>query len=111
MPLSIGSSAKPVRLRMSEFDLQEQGEGRFALSGDMSFETANQILKSSESLFQQHTVLEIDLSGVGKADSAGLALMLEWKAQAGQRDASIQFIEIPKSLLAVAKTSEVSDLI
>lgn len=96
---------------MSEFDLQDQGEGRFSLSGDMSFETANQILKSSESLFRQHTALEIDLSGVGKADSAGLALMLEWKAQAGQRGASIQFIEIPKSLLAVAKTSEVSDLI
>jgi phospholipid transport system transporter-binding protein len=96
---------------MSEFDLQDQGEGRFSLSGDMSFETANQILRSSESVFRRHATLEIDLSGVGKADSAGLALMLEWKAQAGQRGASIQFIEIPKSLLAVAKTSEVSDLI
>jgi len=96
---------------VSEFDLQDQGEGRFALSGDMSFETANQILKSSESLFRQHAALEIDLSGVGKADSAGLALMLEWKAQAGQCGASIQFIGIPKSLLAVARTSEVSDLI
>ena len=111
MPLSIGSSAKPVQLQMSEFDLQDQGEGRFSLSGDMSFETANQILRSSESVFRQHATLEIDLSGVGKADSAGLALMLEWKAQAGQRGASIQFVEIPKSLLAVAKTSEVSDLI
>jgi len=96
---------------MSEFDFQEQGEGRFSLSGDMSFETANQILKSSEPLFRKHAALEIDLSGVGKADSAGLALMLEWKAQAGQRGAAIQFVAIPASLLAVAKTSEVSDLI
>ena len=96
---------------MSEFDFQEQGEGRFSLSGEMSFETANQILKLSEPLFRKHAALEIDLSGVGKADSAGLALMLEWKAQAGQRDVSIQFIEIPKRLLAFAKTSEVSDLI
>lgn len=111
MPLSIGSSAKPVQRRMSEFDLQDQGEGRFSLSGDMSFETANQILKSSEPLFRQHVTLEVDLSGVGKADSAGLALILEWKAQAGQRGAAIQFVEVPKSLLAIAKTSEVSDLI
>jgi phospholipid transport system transporter-binding protein len=96
---------------MSEFDLQDQGEGRFALSGDMSFETADRILRSSESLFRQHVALEIDLSEVGKADSAGLALMLEWKAQAAQRGAVIQFIDIPDSLLAVAKTSEVSDLI
>ena len=96
---------------MSEFDFQDQGEGRFSLSGDMSFETANQILKSSEPLLRQYAVLEVDLSGVGKADSAGLALMLEWKAQAAQRGAAIQFIAIPKSLLAVATASEVSDLI
>lgn len=100
-----------ARALMSEFDLKDQGEGRFSLSGDMSFATANQILKSSESLFRQHTALEIDLSGVGTADSAGLALMLEWKAQSAQRGAAIQFIAIPNSLLAVAETSEVSDLI
>ena len=111
MQSSTGSSGKLARPLMSEFDFQDQGEGRFSLSGDMSFETANQILKSSEPLFRQHAALEIDLSGVGKADSAGLALMLEWKAQAGQRGAVIQFVAIPKSLLAVAKTSEVSDLI
>ena len=111
MPSSTGSSAKRALLLMSEFDFQDQGEGRFSLSGDMSFETANQILKSSEPLLLQHAALEVDLSGVGKADSAGLALMLEWKAQAARRGAVIQFVAIPKSLLAVAKTSEVSDLI
>jgi len=111
MRLSTGSNVKPARLLVSEFDLRDQGEGRFALSGDMSFETAQQILKSSEPLFRQYAALKIDLSGVSKADSAGLALMLEWKAQAGQRGAVIEFAAIPESLLAVAKTSEVSDLI
>lgn len=96
---------------MSDFDFQDQGDGRFSLSGDMSFETANQILKSSEPLFRSHATLEIDLSGVGIADSAGLALMLEWKAQAGKRGALVQFVAVPESILAVAKTSEVSDLI
>jgi hypothetical protein len=28
---------------MTDFDWQDKGEGRFALSGEMSFETANQI--------------------------------------------------------------------
>jgi phospholipid transport system transporter-binding protein len=111
MPLSNGLSGKLARLPMSEFDFQEQGEGRFSLSGDMSFETANQILKASERLLDKHAAIEIDLAGVGKADSAGLALMLEWKAQAGQRGVAIQFVGIPKSILAVAKTSEVNDLI
>ena len=96
---------------MSDFDLRDLGEGRFELSGDMSFETADQILKSSESSFGQYQVLEVDLTKVGKADSAGLALLLEWKAQANQRAGEISFVGIPDSLVAIAVTTEVSDLI
>ena len=96
---------------MSDFDLQDLGEGRFELSGDMSFETADQIFKSSESSFGQYQALEIDLTKVRKADSAGLALLLEWKAQANQRAGEIKFIGIPDSLVAIAVTTEVSDLI
>ena len=96
---------------MSDFDLRDLGDGRFELSGDMSFETADQILKSSESSFDQYQVLEIDLTKVRKADSAGLALLLEWKAQANQRSGDIKFIGIPDSLIAIAKTTEVGDLI
>jgi phospholipid transport system transporter-binding protein len=96
---------------MSDFELQDLGDGRFELSGDMSFETADQILKSSESSFGQYQALEIDLTKVGKADSAGLALLLEWKAQSIQRAGEIKFIGIPDSLVAIAKTTEVGELI
>ena len=96
---------------MSDFDLQDLGDGRFELSGDMSFETADQILKSSESLFDQYQVLEVDLTKVRKADSAGLALLLEWKARANQRAGEIKFVGIPDSLVAIAKTTEVGELI
>ena len=96
---------------MSDFELLDQGEGRFSLKGDMSFETANRILKASESAFAAHTSVQVDMSEVGKADSAGLALLLEWKAQASGRSASIQFTGVPESLVAIARTTEVSDLL
>ena len=38
--------------------------------GALSFGTANDILKRSESVFSGHDALEIDLSGIDKADSA-----------------------------------------
>jgi phospholipid transport system transporter-binding protein len=96
---------------VTDFELHEEGEGRFALQGDMSFETANQILKASEAVFAQHATIQVDLSKVGTADSAGLALLLEWKAQVAARGASIQFIGMPDSLASVARTSEVTDLL
>ena len=49
---------------MADFELQDKGEGRFALSGEMTFDTAERILKKSEAPFEEHTQLEVDLSGV-----------------------------------------------
>jgi phospholipid transport system transporter-binding protein len=73
--------------------------------------TANLALKASEPLFARHASLQVDMSGVDKADSAGLALLLEWKAQAAARGASISYTGIPRSLVAIARTSEVSELL
>lgn len=96
---------------MSDFAFEDRGDGCFAVTGDMSFDTADSILRASDGKFGKHASLEIDLTGVERADSAGLALLLEWKAQARKRDAGIRFAGVPKSLLAIAKTSEVGDLI
>lgn len=96
---------------MSSFNLKELGSGRFALTGVMSFDTADRILDSSRRLFGDYSGLEVDLSQVNDADSAGLALLLEWKAQANNCGGSISFVGIPKSLRAIAQTTEVSDLI
>jgi len=77
----------------------------------MSFDTADRILESSQDLFGKYADLELDLTQVNDADSAGLALLLEWKAQASQHGGTINFVGVPKSLLAIAQTTEVSDLI
>ena len=42
--------------------------GRFALRGEMTFDTAEQILRASEEPFEEHTQLEIDLSEVTDSD-------------------------------------------
>lgn len=96
---------------MSEYTLTDLGEGRFALSGDMSFATAERILRKGERLFGQHTQIEIDLSGVEKADSAGLALLLEWITWANHTVREIRFVAIPERITAIAETTEVDQLL
>lgn len=95
----------------NNFELKDLGDGRFALSGDMSFETAERILARSEDLFEQHTRIEVDLSGVNKADSAGLALLLEWITWANHTVREIRFTDMPERVLAIAKTTEVDSLL
>lgn len=96
---------------MSEYTLEDRGEGRFALSGEMSFDTAERILKESGEPFEEHTQLEIDLSGVTLTDSAGLALLLEWVTWANHTVREIRFSGMPERVLAIAKTTEVEGLL
>lgn len=96
---------------MAEFDLEDAGEGRFVLGGQMTFHTVEKILRQSEDLFEAHTRLEIDLSGVERADSAGLALLLEWITWANHTVREIRFTGMPERILAIAKTTEVEALL
>lgn len=96
---------------MADFELNDLGDGRFTLSGAMSFDTAEQILRASESLFEQHNRLELDLSGVTDTDSAGLALLLEWVTWANHTVREIRFAGMPEKIMAIARTTEVDDLL
>ncbi|MGB5512029.1 MAG: STAS domain-containing protein [Woeseiaceae bacterium] len=96
---------------MSDFELQDLGDGRFALTGEMTFDSAERILKASEKPFEEHTQLEIDLSGVTESDSAGLALLLEWVTWANHTVREIRFVGMPKRVMAIAKTTEVDELL
>jgi len=111
MLLLSGWKARLVFKAMSDFTLEELGDGRFALAGEMSFETAEMILQVSERPFEVHTRLEIDLSGVTLSDSAGLALLLEWVTWANHTVREIRFSGMPERILAIAKTTEVDGLL
>ena len=76
----------------------------------MVFETAGQILFDSEVLFEEHTRIEVDLSGVTDTDSAGLALLLEWITWANHTVREIRFIDTPAKIDAIARTTEVDHL-
>lgn len=96
---------------MADFELKDLGEGHFSLSGEMTFENAEQILSSSKSPFSKHARLELDCSGVSEADSAGLALLLEWKSWFLKRRGEIHYSGLPDSIVAIARTTDVENLI
>ena len=97
--------------QMSKYELNELGDGRFTLSGRMSFDTAGDILRESEALFEHHTLLTVYLSGVAHTDSAGLALLLDWITWANHTVREIRFEGMPEKIDAIAKTTEVDSLL
>lgn len=96
---------------MADFELQDLGDGKFLIAGAMSFDTAEQLLRASETLFEPHNRLELDLSAVTDTDSAGLALLLEWVTWANHTVREIRFTGMPEKIMAIASTTEVDGLL
>jgi phospholipid transport system transporter-binding protein len=91
--------------------LESLGAGRFRVSGVLDASSAREVLEQSESRFEQFKELDVDLGGVGESDSAGLALLIEWLRLARQGEKTIRFANVPAQIEALARISEVEDLI
>ncbi|MEW8029503.1 MAG: STAS domain-containing protein [Candidatus Thiodiazotropha sp.] len=91
--------------------VERDGAFRFHVQGDMTFSSVKDLLQRSNELFSVVQEFEVDLSRVDHADSAGLALVLEWIAQAAERNARIVFTGIPESMVSIARLCQVESLL
>ncbi len=96
---------------MASFTIQRVAEGRLEASGALGYESAGQALPSGLALIEQGKSCTIDLSRVTEADSAGLAVLVEWLATARARGATIRYECIPAQILAVARISDLESLL
>ncbi|MGI9246360.1 MAG: STAS domain-containing protein [Steroidobacteraceae bacterium] len=96
---------------MSAFGIQQTAPGRLEASGAMSFDTAAQALQAGLALIPRGQECTIELSRVTEADSAGLAVLVEWLATARNRQSSIRYEGIPAQILAFARISDLDQLL
>ncbi|GMR03793.1 MAG: hypothetical protein BMS9Abin22_297 [Gammaproteobacteria bacterium] len=81
-------------------------DGTFAISGLLTFETVPEFLsRTSTWLSSGPEMITIDMKNVSKADSAGLALMVEWLRQAREAKRRIRFVNIPEQLNHLIRVS------
>jgi len=91
--------------------LEQREPGHWAVSGDLGLETAATVLASGESAFAGVPRAVVDLSGVTDADSAGLAVIIEWTKGAYRAGRSIEFHGLPPRLAELARIGGVADLL
>lgn len=94
-----------------EVTFSDLGGGRFAVSGTLGFTTVMEALDTSKRLFEDYSTIELDLAGLVRADSAGLALLLEWVNWARHTAREIRFLNIPAQITSIAEISEVEDML
>ena len=80
--------------------------------GALTFRTASRASAAGEQAIAATTapIVQIDCSKVTGADSAGLAVLIDWVAIARRAGRALHFNRLPDEILAVAAISEVESL-
>jgi phospholipid transport system transporter-binding protein len=91
-----------VSVTRATAQLAERGEGRCALSGALTLETAPWLWKQLSEGGLLTGAKEADLAGVTESDSAGLALLVAWRASRQQAGGDIVLVNVPERLRALA---------
>ena len=88
-----------------------EGAGRFRVEGEVVFGTVMHLLKESRELFKGEERVRLDLAGVERINSAGLALVIEWLREAHHDARTVEISNPPEGLLAMARICEAEDLL
>lgn len=79
---------------------------KILLGGILNFETILVLNQRASNLFSNFSEIIIDLSGVTYVNSAGLALLLEWKRKLDLDGKVFQLENVPQKLVNLARMSE-----
>jgi phospholipid transport system transporter-binding protein len=96
--------------------LVADGDGRARVEGVLDFASVSPLLTAGSNLINSKGIkragrVAIDLDGVTSANSAGLALLLEWMDLARSRRIAIEFHNLPESLVRIAEFSNLQSLL
>jgi phospholipid transport system transporter-binding protein len=84
---------------VSENGFASRGAGVYALSGRLTFQTVPGFQAHIGSVLQGDSQpVTIDMQGVSLADSAGLALMIEWLQRARAVKREVVFANVPEQV-------------
>lgn len=88
-----------------------QDEGRAVVGGVLDFDTVGPLLAAGSPAILAGRATVIDLAGVSAADSAGLALLIEWLSVARGAGRELRYENLPQQLQQLARLSEVEELL
>lgn len=93
--------------------VREASPGRIAVRGRLGFDTARYAHEQGLALIDacNEPRIELDCSRITKADSAGLAVLIDWMARARSQGHRLCVVKVPAELTAIARISEVDELL
>jgi phospholipid transport system transporter-binding protein len=89
----------------------DMDDGRaWAVKGELTFASVPEVQESSLEYFSSPPEA-LDMAGVARIDSAGIALIIEWARRAKLAGKPMRLINVPAGMTALSKTTGLTDLL
>ena len=86
-----------------------KNNNNYIVNGDLTFATIDPSTLNAVTFNQKNII--VDFKSVTMADSAGLALLVEWYKKAKSKNINLHFNNLPEQIKTLARLVEVNDLI
>ena len=100
-------------VQRARVSISEPTSGRVVVTGELTFGTAREARQVGILVLESSRAerIVVDCAAVTRADSAGLAVLLDWLAWGRRRSKPLSLQNLPASLIAIARISEVDGLL
>ncbi len=96
---------------MSKVEIEKSSSGKIEIRGELSYDNVMTLAHDASGVFACEQDLCIDLGGITHTDSSGIALLVEWLSDARHHNQEINFINVPKQVMDVAKISNLDQVL
>ena len=87
--------------------VKSDGDGALRIDGALDVSSVSTLWQQSGGHMPCDGGATLDLSGVTRTDSAGVALLVHWVREQQGRDGRLRFVNIPPQIHAIARVSGV----
>jgi len=97
---------------MNQPSLEKINDQQYVLSGELTMQNVAKMSQDTAALLNAMSgEVSIDLSKIDRADSAGLALLIDWLRIARRRNFSLHFEQLPEQLMQIASVCELDSVL
>ncbi|MDG4605006.1 MAG: STAS domain-containing protein [Candidatus Contendobacter sp.] len=81
------------------------------IRGELDFDSVAELWNATESLFAAAPPSRIDLSGISRANSAGVALLVEWLGRTRRQGQELIFVNVPAQMRAIITIADLDTVL
>jgi phospholipid transport system transporter-binding protein len=96
---------------VSETGIISRGGGQYGIAGELTFATVPGLWRSAGDNFGRDGPVRVDLAGITRVDSAGIALLIELTKAVRRHGGAMRLEHAPPQLIAIATVSGLDEVL